>query len=304
MTRRPAGCRIRSTSLNESLHGTASTVRSWLLLEEPGPWGPEVPRDSRLDPVLTQRLHEVSRRLRLRVLLLRRVRRSATQASSSRQCFLARTGPGENWIEHTVLDDPADVLDLELTEFAHGNTPGLVKITHPLFLVCTHGRHDPCCAEEGRPVARALATHLPEATWEVSHIGGDRFAANLLALPHGLYFGRVTPENAVELAEAYARGEVDPRFLRGRAAYDFATQAAECLLRTRTGITGVDALRLVSSRRDGEETEAVFAHAGGGRYRVRVRTTADRQARALTCHAEHASTPLEHQLLDVRHERS
>jgi hypothetical protein len=302
VTRRPDRCRTRSDSLNESLHGTASTVRSWLLLEEPGPWGPDVPRDSRLDPVLAQRLQATSRRLRLRVLLIRRAGRSRSPAPTPRRCFLARTGPGEGWIEHTALDDPAHVLDLDLTGFADGNSPGLVKATHPLYLVCTHGRHDPCCAERGRPVAQALARHLPEETWEVSHIGGDRFAANLLVLPHGLYFGRVTPEDAVDLADAYARGEVDPQLLRGRAAYDFATQAAECFLRTQSGITGVDALRLVRSRRDDEETEATFAYAAGGRYRVRVRTTAHQPARTLTCRAERMSTPPEHQLVEIRHE--
>lgn len=302
MTRRSARCRTRSVSLNESLHGTASTVRSWLLLEEPGPWGAEVPRDSRLNPVLTQRLYAASRRLRLRVLLIRRVRRSTSPASSPRQCFLARTGPGESWVEHTVLDDPAHVLDLDLTGLAHGNSPGLVKVTHPLYLVCTHGRHDPCCAERGRPVAQALARHLPERTWEVSHIGGDRFAANLLALPHGLYFGRVTPEDAVDLADAYARGEVDPQLLRGRTAYGFATQAAECFLRAQTGITGVDALPLMWSRCDDDETEAMFASADGGRYRVRVRATADQPTRTLTCRAERMSTPPEHRLVEVRHE--
>ena len=27
----------------------------------------------------------------------------------------------------------------------------------PVFLVCTNGKHDPCCAEWGRPVYRALS---------------------------------------------------------------------------------------------------------------------------------------------------
>jgi hypothetical protein len=31
----------------------------------------------------------------------------------------------------------------------------------PLYLVCTHGRHDRCCALRGRPVAKALAAFKP-----------------------------------------------------------------------------------------------------------------------------------------------
>lgn len=295
-------CQARSRALHESLHGTASTARGWVLLEEPGPWGVDALRDSRLDPKLTRRLSEISRELRLRVVLVRRARRQGGPSPRQRHCFLARTGAGEGWIEHALLDDPAQVLDLDLDALAHGHRPGQRAVTDPLYLVCTQGRHDPCCAELGRPVAEALTERFPDGTWEVSHIGGDRFAGNLVVLPHGLYFGRVPPDDAVPVAEAYARGEVEPAYLRGRTAYGFATQAAECLLRRETGIRGVDDLSLISSDRSGAETEAVFGAPGGGRYRVRIRTGSAQPARTLTCHAERLATPPEHQLLELRHE--
>lgn len=295
-------CQARSRALHESLHGTASTARGWLLLEEPGPWGVDALRDSRLDPKLARRLSETSRELRLRVVLVRRARRQGGSPPSQRHCFLARTGAGERWVEHALLDDPADVLDLDLDALARGDRPGQRDVPNPLFLVCTQGRHDPCCAELGRPVAQALAQRFPGQTWEVSHIGGDRFAGNLVALPHGLYFGRVSADDAVPVAEAYARGEIEPAYLRGRTAYGFAVQAAECLLRAETGIRGVDELPIVSSRRSGEVTEAVFAAPDGGRYRVRIRTGSAQPARTLTCHAERLATPPEHELLELRHE--
>ena len=71
--------------------------------------------------------------------------------------------------------------------------------------MCTHGRHDACCAERGRPVAAALTAARPEQTWEVSHVGGDRFAANLLVLPEGLYYGQVTADEAPGLAQRARR---------------------------------------------------------------------------------------------------
>lgn len=298
-----ARCQARSRALHESLHGTASTARGWVLLEEPGPWGAEALRDSRLDPKLLRELSEASRRLRLRVVLVRRPRRQGGSSSRQRNCFLARTDAGKGWVEHTPLDDPAQVLDLDLDALSRGDRPGLRQVTGPLYLVCTQGRHDPCCAELGRPVAEALAERFPEETWEVSHIGGDRFAGNLVALPHGLYFGRVPPDGAAPVAEAYARGEVEPAYLRGRTAYGFATQTAECLLRSETGIRGVDDLPLVSSRRSGDVTEAVFAAPDGGRYRVRIRTGSAYPSRALTCHAERLATPPEYELLRLDRER-
>lgn len=291
-------CRARSVANAESLHGTASTVRRWVLLEEPGPWGAEALRDSRLDAALTKRLDERCRELRLRVVLIRRVSRERTD---QRQCFLARTDPGSERVEQVSLDEPGHVLDLDLDAFADRGSAGHTPVSHPLYLVCTQGRHDPCCAEHGRPVVRALAARFAEWTWEVSHIGGDRFAGNMLVLPHGLYYGRVSPEAAPGIAEAYARGEIDAAHLRGRSGYGFPVQAAECLLRKETGIRAVDGLPLVESHRDGDETEAVFA-AGDGRYRVRVRTTAAPEERTLTCAATRASAPAEHRLVDLRHE--
>lgn len=295
-------CRARSADLHESLHGTASTVRGWVLIEESGPWGADALRDSRLDPELTNRIRQAARSLRLRIVLIRRVRRRTTQARPARQCLLAWTGPGECWVEATLLEDLAQVLYLDLERLSRGRSPGLRKLSHPLYLVCTQGGHDPCCAERGRPLAQALEASLPEQTWEVSHIGGDRFAANLLVLPQGLYYGRVPPEAAVPLAQAHARGEVDPRFLRGRTSYSFSVQAAECLLRTRTGIRGIDDLPLLWSRRDGNDTEAMFGEPRGGSYRVRVRTVPAPTSRRLTCHANDVSTPPEHQLVELRHE--
>ncbi len=299
MPRPLSRCRALSVDLHESLHGTASTVRRWVLIEEPGPWGPDALRDNRLDPALMSRIREVVRPLRLRVVLIRRVHRRRGASPERRRCLLAWTGLDGGWVEEAVLDAPEQVLGLDLEALSHGRSPGLRKVAHPLYLVCTHGAHDPCCAERGRPLAQALADGFPQQTWEVSHIGGDRFAANLLVLPQGLYYGRVPPEAAVSLARTHERGEVEVRYLRGRTAYDFGVQAAECLLRRRTGIRGIDDLPLRSARREGDETEAVFTAPQGGRYRVRVRTTADSIDRALTCHARRPSAPPEHELVEL-----
>src|SRR4029453_5830608 len=79
------------------------------------------------------------------------------------------------------------------------------------------GRHGACCAERGRPVAAALAQAHPEETWEVSHIGGDRFAGNLLVLPNGLYYGRLDPGPALAAPGPPRSGG---RRLAGPGAFD------------------------------------------------------------------------------------
>ena len=96
-----------------------------------------------------------------------------------------------------MLTDIHEVHDLDVEALGAGRSPGLTPHAGPGLRVCTHGRHDTCCAERGRPVAAALAAAHPELTWEVSHIGGDRFAANALVLPHGLYYGRLDADSVV-----------------------------------------------------------------------------------------------------------
>jgi hypothetical protein len=64
------------------------------------------------------------------------------------------------------------------------------------FLVCTHGAIDACCAKFGYPVYRELKKIAAESgtntrLWRCTHFGGHRFAATLLELPSGRYWGRL-----------------------------------------------------------------------------------------------------------------
>jgi hypothetical protein len=161
--------------------------------------------------------------------------------------------------------------------------------------VCTHGRHDACCAELGRPVVAALAAQHPAHTWEVSHIGGDRFAANLLVLPQGLYYGRVTPADAPAVAATHLRGQLHLDLLRGRSGFPFPVQVAELAVRRETGDTGLDAVRLVALATDGDDS-AVTLDVAGASFDVRVRRTAGEPER-LTCRATRDSRPAAYEVV-------
>jgi hypothetical protein len=175
---------------------------------------------------------------------------------------------------------------------------GLERHGEPLFLVCTHGRRDPCCAERGRPLARALSAAYPEQTWECSHMGGDRFAGNLLCLPHAISYGRVAPEDAATIATEYLLGQLDLAHLRGRGTYPFAVQAAEWHLRTRLGLTGLNDLVLTGHHVDQPHVTAVFATAAGASWSVRMRIS-HAPPRRLTCHATQMLAAPQFQLLQV-----
>lgn len=267
--------------------GTASTVRSWLLVEDPGPWGRDALRDARLPERVGLELQRRCRAAGVRPLLIRRASSSAS-AADGLACFAIRSGPEPPWIERPRLAKVTDILDLDLPALGRGVRPGFEPVEGPLFLVCTHGRRDVCCAERGRPLARSLAAAVPVATWESSHVGGDRFAGNLVAFPHGLYLGRVRPGEAAEVARAYAEGRVSLQHLRGRSCYPMPVQAAEHALRTHEGFDRVDDVGLERTEgRRGVSTSTFRTPMGRFSVSVAIEESAPS---FLTCHS-HVAEP-------------
>ena len=290
----PFRCSQASEQRSELLAGTASTVRAFLLVEAPGPWGVDAVGDSRLPDRVKRQLTVEAKRHRVRPLMIRRHGRSGPDQLT---VFAAYADPRNSWVESTCVADPVDLLDLDLARLGSGLSPGLTEHRSPLFLVCTHGKHDACCAERGRPVAAALSRRFPQDTWEVSHIGGDRFAGNMLVLPEGLYYGRLTPETVAQVAERHRAGHLDLEHLRGRCGYPFAVQAAETFLRRELACTETDALTLSSSNRTGDETDVVFA-ACERLWQVRVRSTGS-PSEQLTCRAVRHNQGTVHTLVEI-----
>jgi hypothetical protein len=287
-------CSGASRGLGEPQEGTASTVRAFLLLEAAGPWGFEIAHDSRLPAEVRERLRELEQHHRVRPLLVRRPGRTVTRGHRLFAGFVRSERP---WLESTVLTDVRELLDLDLGTLADGVRPGLDRHDEPVFAVCTHGRHDACCAERGRPLCAALSRAAPEHTWEVSHVGGDRFSANVLVLPHGLYYGRLEPPDAAAFAAAHLDGRLDLDHLRGRSTYPFSVQAAEVHLRRHLAEDRIAPLELADHQRHGTETVAVFG-VDGARWEVRVHTELG-ERRQLTCRATATSVGPVHRLVSI-----
>ena len=140
-------------------------------------------------------------------------------------------------------------------------------------------------------MARALDAAFGDRVWESSHIGGDRFAGNLVCFPHGIYLGRLDPQAGVRAAAAYQRGSIDLDHYRGRSCYSFVVQAAEALLRRREGLTGVDDLHLVRTIRSGKVVETTFEGPEGRPLSQSVRVDRAAPPRPLTCHEREPVRP-------------
>ena len=205
-------CSSASVEDAEPIIGTAPTDTEVLLVESPGPWGRDAVADNRLPDVV--RAHLAS--LDLKVFLIRRPDGSAGPGT---HVFRASATAAGYDVRGTVLDRPEDLLDLDLDALAPHDGP--------LWLVCTNGKRDRCCAELGRPIAGLLAGRWPDGTWETTHLGGHRFSGTLLALPSGLALGRLDTATALAACEAVDRGEVPLEVVRGRAGRPGVEQARE-----------------------------------------------------------------------------
>jgi hypothetical protein len=295
-------CAAASRERGDDLAGTASTVRGYLLLEHAGPWGVDVLRDARLPYGLGVHLRESAGRHRFRVLLVRRPGRRGVDGGV--RLFACRAGGAESWTETALLDELNDVRDLDLAPLGAGLSLGLEPHDAPLLAVCTHGRHDACCAELGRPAALALARgpHA-DAVWETSHVGGDRFAGNVVVLPRGLYYGGLDAATAPAVADATAAGEVLLDHFRGRSDLPMGAQAADAALRRDLGLTGFDDVLARSVRVEGDLTTARFEVAGHGAREVVVRRLPGETAHQLTCSARRDNPVPRHEVVEVREVR-
>jgi hypothetical protein len=273
------------------MFATASRVDRWLLVEQTGPWGPESVPAGRMDPAAFATVSRLAREFRARLLLIRRP--SAAEAPQTGvTVFLAESRAGREWLMSRQLDDVAALPSLE----PPSRDPEWRTETEPLYLVCTHGRHDPCCALFGRPVASALCGLVPERTWESSHVGGDRFGANVVILPQGLYLGRVIPGRASEVVDAVNERRIPVNLLRGRSSLTLPAQAAQHFARaeltgadTGTGdgppLDGFDDLRPLGEEQLDRSEWQVRLQGPDGPVAVVVRRTPGNEPQRLTCHA-------------------
>ncbi|MFN8170215.1 MAG: sucrase ferredoxin, partial [Candidatus Nanopelagicales bacterium] len=184
-------CAVAALERGDPMLGTALPARRFLLVEDAGPWGPAAHPTGSLPVEAAHHVEHLAHELGARLLLVRRPGRGAS--TGERRFALADVETGEiRWGRVPSAGALAGIDPLR----------GTTVSDEPAYLVCTHGRHDTCCALEGRPLARELALRSPDNVWECSHLGGDRFAANLLVLPTGLVYGRATPADVAELVEA------------------------------------------------------------------------------------------------------
>jgi len=271
------GCAAETQAAGAALAGTASKHARWLLLEHPGGWGRDAVRESGLPPAVADALAGAEG---FGVLLLRRALRRAV---GPRRVVLAGRDAHGAWLEEHVLARPEELLEGDLlARAAAGGERRDPAALAPLWLACTHGKRDACCARLGRPAARRLRELRPDAAWECSHLGGHRFAPTVLALPHGLAFGHAGPAVLSGIVAAVERGEVPLERLRGRAGEHPAAQVAEVAVRRREGLLRLADVAVEATEVDGDRAVVRLRTALGART-VRLREVEAATALRTSC---------------------
>ncbi|HEX8283202.1 MAG TPA: sucrase ferredoxin [Pyrinomonadaceae bacterium] len=294
-------CSELSRRSGESGVGTASTGAVWLLLEYPHGWSRRAFEESALPPEVKRFFKDATARIRHSRVLFVKTDRGRTDPRMN--LFVVRCRERAPSVVRLRVERYYDLLAYDLSAVASGrDTQGGETLDEPLFLVCTHGRRDKCCAKFGVPVYNALRESVGDAVWQSSHVGGDRFAGNLVCFPHGLFYAHTTPESGVAIAEGYRAGRVAPGEFRGRACYSHFIQAAEAFVRGETGLLGVEDLHFLAAEPAHADAWRV-RFAERGTRRLHEATVARRMSdfsNPITCHAAEPTPVPQFALEDYR----
>jgi hypothetical protein len=279
----PVLCSESSAERGEPLGATASRADHWILLEYRRLWNREPLGGSGLtDEVKAHLRRQLERLPRSRLLFVKRPDRREEDGLAF---FFGSTGEHGGRLFGLELGAYDDVRRVDVAGALAGEAPAGEPVER-LLVVCTHGKRDRCCALHGRPLYDTLRRGpARDAVWQSTHVGGDRFAGNLVVLPDGLYFGRVTPGGAPGIVAELEAGRIPLDHYRGRSAYGFPAQAAERRVREEPGLAGLRDLRLDGGARTGPGAWQVAfrTEPDGRRHEVEVVEELDSERAWLTC---------------------
>ncbi|MFF2775903.1 sucrase ferredoxin [Streptomyces sp. NPDC058052] len=264
----------------DPIAGTAPYGSVWILIEYRGGWPFNGFDGLDLDPGIKARVNSAARAMRARVVLIRRPGR-ARPDEQPRWAVLRYEEGGSHSQHWGAWDDDSDLAGIVTALDAPGE-----RGRPPVLLVCTHGLHDTCCALRGRPVARALSEGWPQLVWECTHVGGDRFAANVVVAPDGVYYGNLDALSAVRVVEEHLSDRIHPDHLRGYTGLTPPQQAALSAVLHHAGPSGRHDYFIERTVRDDDRWRVRVTGRLAGLSTFEVEVHAQRaRAHQLTCRA-------------------
>lgn len=192
-------CSHESRQVGENPIATAANYQTYILIECPPPWATDA-IDSKSIPENLQILHQEIQGSNLSVQLLFIYRKKLIHKNTTR-CIIyyqeEGTSKGYSKKEFVVPDISSTVPILREYLFTGDFTASSIETQTRDILICTHGSQDICCAKYGKPFynqAINLVANLSldsVRVWQVSHIGGHRFAPTVIDFPECRFYARL-----------------------------------------------------------------------------------------------------------------
>ncbi|MET4541907.1 (2Fe-2S) ferredoxin [Arthrobacter bambusae] len=279
----------------DSMAGTASPGLVWVLVEYRGAWPPNGFDALDLEAGTKALVISAARTANARILLVRRPG-PRRRPGPGRWAVLRHEGSGAHRQHWGTWERDEDLAGIASALVSPGE-PGFP----PVIMVCAHGQHDPCCAVWGRPVGRALSERWPEMVWECSHVGGDRFAANVVIAPDGVYYGGLDAGSAVATVEDHLAGRIHAGYLRGYTDLLPPQQAAVVAVLGQFGPAGRQDFVVTGTLREGDHWRIQITGRPPHPARIEVELRASRAPRRqLTCRAPAEGSVIVYETLSIR----
>ncbi|MFE7749768.1 sucrase ferredoxin [Streptomyces sp. NPDC057428] len=280
----------------DSITGTAPYGSVCVLIEYRGSWPANGFDGLDLEPDTKALVFSAAQAVKARILLVRRHGRGSREEPPS-WAVLRFEGLGAHRQQWGTWSR-----DEDLAQIAEALRAPVVLGCPPVVLVCTHGRHDTCCAVRGRPVCRALSERWPDLVWECTHVGGDRFAANVVIVPDGVYYGDLDALSAVTAVQEHLAGLIHAEHLRGYTNLYPPQQAAVTAVLQRFGPAGRHAYTVATASRASEDIWQIRVdgrppHPAALDVEVHAFRTPLRQ---LTCHGPSMSRAVAYEVTSIR----
>lgn len=233
-------CSQMSSRSGEHLYGTALEVKNWFLLEYSGVWKRDAFPQSALPEEVKEHLGGfLSSFEESRIQLIG----GPGPSSGDPAFYYAHSSEFSPKLYKFEIEKYEDILSIDLGELVESGEIEKFSCEERLALVCTHGARDGCCAVAGSGVYKELLKKEGISAWRTTHVGAHRFAANIVMLPEGIYYGRVNGENLEDIVSSHLRGEIFLDCYRGRSCFSQTSQVSDYFLRKEIEKLGIYDIR-------------------------------------------------------------
>lgn len=224
-------CSQSSVFNNEFIYGTASNFQYWVLLEYTKPWSENPIEVNRLPILVNEYLRSLTQILaKSRVLFVKQNIKKEKNFS----LFLIVSKENNIKLKEFVINEYKDLLDIDIVNMLRQLEKGDSFLEdNPIYLVCTNGKKDKCCSKFGIPIYKMFSNTVKKKVWQCTHIGGDRFAPNVVCFPSGIYYGQVETSEITEIVSYTSNDRIYLNKFRGRSCFGQNAQVGEFFIRRR-----------------------------------------------------------------------